>query len=162
LRTDDIPAFQRIAEQVTSSGLFNNPPVKVETASSGVASFLEAYRDLLWGMRWLLAPAILATMALVIANAISISVRERRTEMAVLKVLGFTPGQVMGLVLGEALLVGVTSGMFSAAIAYVLINGAGGIPFPIAWIPVFRIPINALWWGPLVGGGAALAGSIVP
>ena len=46
-------------------------------------------------------------MALVIANAISISVRERRTEMAVLKVLGFRPGQILVLVLGEALLIGV-------------------------------------------------------
>ena len=57
-------------------------------------------------MRWLLVPAILVTMALVIANAISISVRERRTEMAVLKVLGFHPTQILLLVLGEALLIG--------------------------------------------------------
>ena len=90
-----------------SSPEFTDPAVKCETASSGIASFLDAYRDLLWGMRWLLVPAILVTMALVIANAISISVRERRTEMAVLKVLGFGPTQIMMLVLGEALLIGV-------------------------------------------------------
>ena len=47
-------------------------------------------------------------MSLVIANAISISVRERRTEMAVLKVLGFAL-QILRLVLGEALLLGVLS-----------------------------------------------------
>ena len=58
-----------------------------ETLSSGVATFLDGYKDLLFGMRWLLVPAILVTMALVIANSISISVRERRVEMAVLKVL---------------------------------------------------------------------------
>ena len=49
-------------------------------------------------------------MSLVVANAISISVRERRTEMAVLKVLGFQPRHVMLLVLGEALLVGFLAG----------------------------------------------------
>ena len=38
------------------------------------------------------------------ANAIAISVRERRTEMAVLKVLGFQPWQILLLVLGEAVL----------------------------------------------------------
>jgi putative ABC transport system permease protein len=163
LRTDDMGSFQRIAEQVTSSGLFNTPPVKVETASSGVASFLEPYRDLVWGMRWLLAPAILATMTLVIANAISISVRERRTEMAVLKVLGYTPAQILGLVLGEAILVGVASGTLSSTLAYFLINSVfGGVRFPIAFIPVFHIPVNALWWGPLVGACTALAGSILP
>src|SRR6266849_3145321 len=134
LKTDDMASFQRLAEQITTSGLFTSPAVKVETASSGVASFMDAYRDLLWAMRWLLAPAILATISLVIANAISISVRERRTEMAVLKVLGFTPVRILFLVIGEAVLVGASSGFASSGLAYVLINSPqnpfGGIPFP--------------------------------
>ena len=77
--------------------------------------FLDAYRDLLWGMRYLLVPAILVTLALVIANAISISVRERRMEMAVMKVLGFRPLQILLLVLGESLLIGARRGFISAA-----------------------------------------------
>ena len=72
---------------------------------------LEPFRDLIWGMRWLLAPACLATILLVIANAISISVRERRLELAVLKVLGFRPYQILILVLGESLLLGVGGGL---------------------------------------------------
>ena len=43
----------------------------------------------------LLVPAIVITMAMILANAISISVRERLTEMAVLKVLGFGPGRIL-------------------------------------------------------------------
>jgi putative ABC transport system permease protein len=137
--------------------------VKCETASSGIASFLDAYRDLLWGMRWFLVPAVLCTMALVIANAISISVRERRTEMAVLKVLGFRPSQIMIMVLAEALVVGAGSGLVSAAATFGLINlWAGGLKFPVAFFPAFLIPIDALWWGPAVGAGTALVGSIVP
>ena len=66
-----------------------------------IASFIEPYRDLLWGMRWLLTPAILVVMALVIANAISITVRERRTETAVMKVLGFQPRRSFADSLGE-------------------------------------------------------------
>jgi len=52
-----------------------------------------AYRDIFLGVKYILVPAVLVSMALVIANAISISVRERRGEMAVLKVLGFGPGR---------------------------------------------------------------------
>ena len=162
LRVPDTDAFRQVAEQIMTSPEFTLPAVKAETASSGIAAFLDAYRDLLWGMRWLLVPAILATMALVIANAISISVRERRTEMAVLKVLGFRPTQIMILVLGEALLIGVGSGFLSALLAYVSINGRGGIKFPIAFFPAFRVPIDALWWGVAIGGGTALVGSILP
>ncbi len=163
LKVPDTEAYRRVADQIEHSSLYTNPAVKCETASSGVASFLDAYRDLLWGMRWMLVPAILATMALVIANAISISVRERRTEMAVLKVLGFGPNQILALVLGEALLVGVLSGALSSTATYVLINYvAGGVKFPIAFFPAFFIPVDALWWGPLIGAGTSLAGSILP
>jgi putative ABC transport system permease protein len=114
-------------------------------------------------VKWLLVPAILVTMSLVIANAISISVRERRTEMAVLKVLGFTPGRIMRLVLGEAILVGAASGLLSAAGSYVLVHVAmGGIKFPIAFFPVFDIYVDALWWGTLFGALTSLAGSLLP
>ena len=163
VRVPDTNAFQRVATQVEHSSKFTAPAVKVETASSGIASFLEAYRSLLWGMRWLLVPAVLITMALVIANAISISVRERRTEMAVLKVLGFGPGQVMMLVLGEAMLIGIVCGILSAGGTWFVVNKyLDGLKFPIAFFPAFFIPRSAWWWGALIGGGTALIGSLVP
>ena len=59
---------------------------------------------------------------------------ERQTELAVLKVLGFRPWQILVLVLGEALLIGVGSGLLSAVATLVTINYAiGGIKFPIAF-----------------------------
>lgn len=155
--------FSRVADQVAKSPLFGNPSVKLETASSGIAAFLDAYRDLIWGMRWLLSPAILVTLSLVISNSISISVRERRLELAVLKVLGFQPWQLLVLVLGEALLIGILAGLASAGGAYFLINDwLGGVKFPIAFIPVFFIPSDAFWWGIGIGGCTALVGSIMP
>jgi putative ABC transport system permease protein len=163
LRVPDTRAYQRVADQIMGSPKFTDPAVKCETASSGVAAFFDAYRDLLWGMRWLLVPSILVTMALVIANAISISVRERRTEMAVLKVLGFGPNHIMLLVLGEALLIGCLSGLVSAAATWWFVNHViGGVPFPVAFFPAFLIPAAALWWGPAIGCLTAFAGSLLP
>jgi putative ABC transport system permease protein len=163
LRVPDTEDYEKLARQIETSPSFTVPAVKCETASSGIASFLDAYRDLLWGMRCLLVPAILVTLSLVIAAAISISVRERRIEMAVLKVLGFGPTQILLLVLTEALLVGCLSGLVSAGGTFLFVNKVlGGFKFPIAFFPAFRIPQAALWWGPLVGGLTALAGSLVP
>ena len=71
-------AYNRVAAQIDSSPEFRSPAVKCETLSSGIASFLDPYKDILFGLRWLLVPSLLVTIALVIANAISISVRERR------------------------------------------------------------------------------------
>jgi putative ABC transport system permease protein len=151
------------AERLEAPGKFTQPSVKCETASSGIASFIEPYRDLLWGMRWLLTPAILVVMALVIANAISITVRERRTEMAVMKVLGFRPGQILMLVLGEVLLLGALTGFLCTGLTYTMINLVmGGVKFPVAFFPAFKIPAAALWWGPAIGGGTAFVGSLLP
>jgi putative ABC transport system permease protein len=161
VRMPDKRAFETLAEKVNSSGKFS-PAVKMETASSAIGSFLEPFKDVLFFMRVLLAPALLATMVLVISNAITISVRERRTEMAVLKVLGFRPWMVMGLVLGESVLLGALSGFMATATAYTLVNAIGGLPFPIAFFPKFFFPASSLWWGPTVGAGAALLGSLVP
>lgn len=163
VRVADNEQFSRVADQIANSPLYGDPAVKCETASSGIASFLEAYRDMIWGMRWLLSPAILVTLSLVISNSISISVRERRMEMAVLKVLGFQPRQLLLLVLGEALLIGVLAGMASAGATYFLVNHwMGGVKFPIAFIPVFFIPAEAFWWGLGIGTFTSLAGSIMP
>ena len=163
LRLKDQEGFNKVSGQIMNSSKFTAPAVKFETASSGIASFLEPYRDLLWGLKWLLVPALLVTMALVVANAISISVRERRSEMAVLKVLGYGPGRILAFVLGEAILLGAGSGFLSALLTYGLIHVVlGGIKFPISFIPMFDVYIDALWWGLLFGGLTALAGSIIP
>jgi len=52
---------------------------------------------------------------LVTANTMSMTVRERRTEIAVLKTLGFTSAEVMGLVVTEALLIGLAGGVLGVA-----------------------------------------------
>jgi putative ABC transport system permease protein len=163
LRVPDREQFDRVGGLIENASIFADRPVKVETASSGISSFLDAYRDLLWGMKWLLVPSILVIMALVMANAISITVRERRTEMAVMKVLGYRPNQVLQLVLGEALFVGAAAGFLSAFLTYALINWKfGGIPFRIGFFPVFRIPEYALFWGLAMGAGTAFLGSVFP
>ena len=155
--------FTRVSSQIDKSPMFATPPVKIETASSGVSNFLAAYKDLLTILRWVLAPSIIATLAVVISNAISISVRERRKEMAVLKVIGFQPNQIMFLVLGEAIFLGVVAGSVSSIGTYFFVNKVlGGIPFPIAFFSSFPVLDGALWWGAAIGFATSFAGSILP
>jgi putative ABC transport system permease protein len=163
LRVPDSSSFDRVASQISSSPLFSLPAVKVESQSNAIARFMESYRDIFFGVRWVLTPAVIFTLVLVLANAISISVRERGKEMAILKVLGFRPGHILVLVLGEALAIGALAGCVSSSAAFLLINHAfGGLKFPIAFFPTFLIPADALWWGLAVGAGTALVGSILP
>jgi len=67
--------------------------------------------------------AVSFTILLVTANTMSMAVRERRTEIGVLKTLGFSSGKVMGMVVAEAVLLGVLGGAI----------GIGGSQF-IMWM----------------------------
>jgi putative ABC transport system permease protein len=139
------------------------PDVKCETASAGVSRFLEPYKGLLDGIKFLLIPAIMVVMTVIVANAISITVRERTTEMAVLKVLGFRPPQILALVLGEGVLLGAVGGLVGVGLTYWLINQvAGGIKIPFAFFPIFFVPVQVFWWGPALGAATAFLGGIVP
>jgi putative ABC transport system permease protein len=163
LRLPDKDKFAKVSDQILTNPSFTSPAIKFETASSGVGTFLQAYSDLIWGMQWLLAPAILFTLSLVISNSISINVRERRTEFAVMKVLGYRPYQILLLVLIEALLVGTLSGVFSSGATYLLVNNVfGGLKFPIAFFGSFFVPESAWWWGAAIGSGTAFVGSVLP
>lgn len=139
--------------------LFTSPPIKLETASSGIGSFLDAYKDIFFGVKYILTPAMVGIMCLVIANAISIGVRERRTEMAVLKVLGFQPRHVLALVLGEAILVGLLAGGMAAFLAWF---GIGNLKLQIAFFGAFFVPWNAMILAPLLGVFVSVLGSIGP
>jgi putative ABC transport system permease protein len=150
--------FNHVSRQIEASPLLQAPPLKCETLSSGVANALEGFRDLIFGMRWLLSPALLATMTLILANAISISVRERRLELAVLKVLGFRPLQILLLVIGEAAMLGSAGGLAGVFITYVLLNEVVNRLVPN---PIF-VPVSMLGWGILLGAGAAVLGSALP
>jgi putative ABC transport system permease protein len=155
--------YERYAEVVGQPGLFSSPAVKAEMASAAVASFLDAYKTILWAMRWLMAPLILAVIVLIVAIAYSIGVRERQKEMAILKVLGFAPWQILALILGEAVLVGSLSGAIATTSTWFLVNKVmGGFALPIGFFGKFMVANAALWWGPAVGGFAAAVGGFLP
>jgi putative ABC transport system permease protein len=69
------------------------------------------------------------TILLVTANTMSIAVRERRQEIAVLKTLGFSSGLVMTLILSEALLLGVMGGVIGVLLSRGMIAVLVDVPF---------------------------------
>jgi putative ABC transport system permease protein len=153
--------FPEVVKQINTSPLFTAPPVKCETFASLVANFLDSYSGFIWFIEWVLVPGSMFSMVLLIANAISLNVRERIKEMAILKVIGFRPGHVLILVLGEALLLGAGSGMAAGGLIYWIANTffsgitvGGSEPFPVPW--------RAVLWGGSAGGATALIGSVLP
>ena len=161
LKVPDMQAFNQVNGQIEGSPFFQDPSVKCETASSGLAAMLEPLRDLIQFFRFFVAPACFATLALVIANGISISVRERRPELAVMKVLGFRPVQLLAMVLGESVALGRGGGTGQRR-AYLRLHQTGisadAVPDRILR-PVFHPDSRSCGGARMLGAGAALLGS---
>jgi putative ABC transport system permease protein len=111
--------------------------------------------------------AVSFTILLVTANTMSMAVRERRTEIAVLKTLGFSSRRVMALIVAEALLLGALGGAVgiggSQALIFML-TSAPGIKDVLAGVGLSSLalkpPIAAL--GFLVALFLGFAAGFVP
>jgi putative ABC transport system permease protein len=88
--------------------------------------------------------AVLFTMLLVAANTMAQSVRERTSEVGVLKTLGFSNTSILVLVLGESLLIAMLGGALGLAVSWAIVqNGdpTGGM------LPIFMLPTRDVWAG---------------
>jgi len=88
--------------------------------------------------------AVFFTILLVAGNTMSQAVRERTGELGVLKAIGFTNGQVLGMVLAESCLVAVLGGALGLALAWLITSGGdptGGM------LPQFFFPHSAFFIG---------------
>src|SRR4029078_5208720 len=71
----------------------------------------------------ILAAVLFTLFLLVLANTMAQSDRERTSELAVLKALGFSNGLVLGLVLFESILMALLGGGLGLAITYFAVEG---------------------------------------
>jgi putative ABC transport system permease protein len=131
--------------------LFENSDAQThtETEKAFAASFISMAGNLALLLNGI-GVAVTFTILLVVANTMSIAVRERRTEIAVLKTLGFTSRQVMGLVVAESVLIGVLGGALG-------IGASQGLMWLLTHAPGIRdalagIGLSELNLRPLVAG----------
>jgi putative ABC transport system permease protein len=131
---------------------FENSPYETKTDTE--KAFSASFGKMLGNLNLLLgsvALAVVITTLFVAGNTMAMSVRERTTEIAVMRTLGFPAGTIFALVVGEGLVVAILGGAIGAAIARLTINGeflnlAGG------FIPAFGVSN----WNVVVGLGLSV------
>lgn len=83
-----------------------------------------------------IASTVLFMFGMVAASTMVQSVRERTSELAVLKTLGFPDGRILVLVLAESLFITVVGGGFGLAAAWLYVQQGD----PTRVLPVFELP----------------------
>jgi putative ABC transport system permease protein len=136
---------QRIDEE------FANSPAETKAEPEG--AFIQGFAGQIGNIALIVASilsAVFFTILLVTGSTMSQAVRERIGELGVLKAIGFTNGQVLGLVLAESIALTGLGGALGLGLAWLFTSRGdptGGM------LPLFHFPVSDL----LVGAALCLA-----
>jgi putative ABC transport system permease protein len=150
VKVDDPADAAAVAARIDDT--FANSPAetKAETEGAFVQAFAAQVGNIGAIMTAILS-AVFFTILLVAGNTMAQSVRERIGELAVLKALGFTDGQVLGLVLAESVALAALGGLAGLTLAWSLISlgdpthgSLRNFFLPTDWIVVGGVLVLAL------------------
>jgi len=139
---------------------FANSPYETKAEPEG--AFLQGFANQIGDIGFIMmsiVAAVFFTILLVAGNTMAYAVRERTNELAVLKAIGFTDRAVLGLVLGESLVLTGLGGAIGLSLAWLLVSTGdptGGS------LPMFYIPVKDLVTGVVLIGVMALIVGILP
>jgi putative ABC transport system permease protein len=124
-----VPAISRAID-----AMFDNSPYPTRTESE--KEFGRSFLAFLGNIKLFLAAvcaAVTFTILLVSANTVAMAVRERTRETAILRTLGYTPTEILQLIVGESILISMIGGIFGLLLGWLLATGlhavAGGFGF---------------------------------
>lgn len=158
IRVSDPARAAQIALKVDETFANSAYETKTETEGAFVKAFAEQAGNIGKIITFILT-AVFFTILLVAGNTMAQAVRERTQELGVLKAVGFTDGQVLGLVLVESCIISIVGGSIGLALSWRLV--AAGDPTGGA-LPIFFFPPGELVMGALYVVLLGLAAGAVP
>jgi putative ABC transport system permease protein len=153
-KIDDPSHAGAISKAIDAQFENTDAQTKTETEQAFQAGFVAMAGNLAFLLNGI-GLAVAFTILLVTANTMSIAVRERQQEIAVLKTLGFSSTLVMTLILSEALLIGALGGAVGLLISAGALHILPQVPLLgdiVAQYPSFGLSTRTM----LLGVGIAL------
>ncbi len=146
IRVDDPEQSAAVADAIDAR--FANSPAETETSTE--KAFIQGFAKQVGNIGKILTAvlgAVFFTILLVAGNTMAQAVRERTEELGVLKAMGFTSKQVVGLVVGESCLISLLGGGVGLALAWLLIKLNGdptGGALPIFFLPPSQLVVGVV------------------
>ncbi len=156
VRLDSPSSAARVMEEIDSMFKNSAAPTKTETEAAFAASFISMLgnvKGLITGVGLI----VVFTITLIGANTMAMSARERFTEVAVMKALGFRPAMILTLMLSEAVLIALLGGVLAAVAAKVIFQFVGLGDMLALFLQNFKISTGTI---ALALGASALIGLV--
>jgi putative ABC transport system permease protein len=116
LRTASPEVNDRVAKTIDQMFANSSYETSTDTEKAFNKAFVAQFGNIAFIVE-LVVGAAFVTILMIVGNTMMMSVRERTREIGVLKTLGFTGGRVLGLVLGESMLLAMIGGILGLALA---------------------------------------------
>jgi putative ABC transport system permease protein len=161
IQADDPRNVSRIARSVDS--MFHNSPEPTRTEAERV--FMVGLVAMFGNVKAFILSislAVLFTSLLVSGNTIAMSVRERTSEVAVMRSLGFVPRLLQMLILAETLMLSVCGWVFGTLAAYGLVFAMVHLQAAGPFTVLLKIPVSTLAVSLLAAGFVAVASAAIP
>jgi len=116
---EEIPA---VIDTIDGSFINSTAPTKTETEKAFVLGFV----SMIGNVRSLvvsISTVLIFTIILVAANTMAMSIRERKSEIAILRTLGFSQGHVLMVLILESAFIAVAGGLLGSLSARYLLGG---------------------------------------
>lgn len=132
-----------ISDQIDAIFKNSAAETKTETEKAFTQGFVSASGAIITAMNFM-SFVIIGVIMLVLANTMIMAARERTREYAVLKTLGFSAFHLVGLILGESMLIALIGGGIGVALTYPIVAGFEQA-IPKGFFPFFFIePITII------------------
>jgi len=134
---------------------FANSPTETKTSTEAgfAAGFAAQFGNIGLIVQMILA-CVFFTLLLISGNTMAQAVRERTSELAVLKTIGFSDARVTGMVLAESLLVAVIGGVIGLLLGALFVHGAASAL--AQFFPGLAMSTGTLAWGLVLAVGLGL------
>jgi putative ABC transport system permease protein len=159
IKVQDPEQATRIARTIDT--MFANSPTETKTDSE--KNFVAGWAKQIGNiglMTQLIAAAAIFMMLLVTANTMAQSIRERTSELAVLKTLGFGDGRVLSLVLMESCVLALVGGIAGIGASWLFVTVVGDPTG--SFLPQFFFPGKDVVLGVLMVVALGFAAGAVP
>jgi len=144
---EDIPKLKELIDSHTK-----NSPAPTETVTE--KEFAAQFMAMMGNVKAIvmgIGIIVLVIMTMMTANTMAMAARERVTEVAVMRTLGFSAGGILAIIVAESILVSLIGAAFAIGISLAIFNVLRLSPNPV-YFPVFMVESSTV----LIALGAAL------
>lgn len=154
---EDIPKLKELIDAHTKNSSAPSETITEKEFANQFMQMMGNIKAIVAGIGGL----VLLIMIMMTANTMAMAARERVTEVAVMRTLGFTAGQILSVIVAESVLVSMIAAAVALGVSLLVFNVLGMSPSPI-YFPVFLVETQTI----VTAVGAALfcgvASSMVP